>query len=142
MVYKMRKRWKILLSVSLILNILFVVGIVNFARFGKGHIGRLLSGNTYTLSILSRDGVKSWRKYNRNLGYRFKNDMRAQRGAFYDVRKLLSKGKIDEQQFRVKMDKIHELRQKNYQRFLQTFPTYWNGLTDKQRKKYMKRKKR
>ena len=139
MIFKMRKRWKILLTVSLILNILFIGSVVGFAKHGKQRIRGFLSGNVYPMHLLTHKGVKQWKHYEKKNGYDVKSDFRAQRKNVTDLIIMLRGGEINEKKFLQKMEKVHKLQHENYKRFLTIFPEYWNNLTKKQRKKYVKK---
>ena len=138
-IFKMRKRWKILLTVSLILNILFIGSVVGFFKHEKQRIRGFLSGNVYPIYLLTHKGVKHWKRYEKKNGYSVKNDIIAQRKNVIDLIIMLRGGEINEKIFLQKMQKVSKLQHDNYRRFLTDFPVYWNALTKKQRKKYVKK---
>ena len=141
-VYKMRKRWKGLLVVSLILNMVFVGGVIGFSKFGSGKIRGVLSGNMYPMYVMNHQGMRTWYKHERQNGYKIKQDIKAQRQITVDLRLMLAQGKIDTIEFREGLNKVHKLHHANFKRFAKDFPAYWNNLSDEKRKKYVKKIKK
>ena len=138
-IFKMRKRWKVLLMLSLILNMVFIGSVIGFTKHGKQKLRGFLSGNVYPMYLLTHKGVKQWQRHEKKSGYDVKTDFKAQRRNANDLIIMLRAGEINEKEFLQKMQKIHNLQHKNYKRFSTGFPEYWNTLTKKQRRRYAKK---
>lgn len=137
-IYKMAKKWKALLVFSLLINLFVIMGVVKFSNFGTDRIAMILSGNIYPINLLSHDGVNKWRKHERMQGYDLDQDVKNKETIILDLLVMLKNGGISPQLFKLKMTELHTINSNNFDRFVNDFPNYWNGLTPEKRTQYIK----
>ncbi|MGB1361289.1 MAG: hypothetical protein ACPG8V_04150 [Alphaproteobacteria bacterium] len=134
----MKTHWKVLFGFSVILNIVFIIGFVSVAHFGKNAIFNIITGNHYPMIILSPAGFRKWNETNNITKQEKRQQILKQKQIIQEIRINLMAGKISEQEFAIQMNKLHELQHSNFKLFVADFPKYWNSLSEKKRNKYIR----